>query len=52
MLQQLPTYLVRSDVGVFSELPRSVSLSEEIEELPSVKIEEELCIICMSEIAV
>lgn len=52
MLQQLPPYLVRSDVGVYSSLPEFLHFSEDVVEVENVEDEEELCVICMAEIAV
>ena len=52
MLQQLPPYLVRSYFGVYSSLPEFLHFSEDVVEVENVEDEEELCVICMAEIAV
>lgn len=53
MLQQLPPYLVRTDVGVYSVLPEFLDVATEVTETEAKeKEEEELCVICMAELAV
>ena len=52
MLQQLPPYLVRTDVGVYSVLPEFLDVATEVTETETKEEEEELCVICMAELAV
>ena len=50
MLQKLPPYLVRMDVGVYSTLSALLDVAIEVTEMEEE--EEELCVICMAELAV
>ena len=52
MLQQLPPYLVRTDVGVYSVLPEFLDVATEVTETEATEEEEELGVICMAEWAV
>jgi hypothetical protein len=53
MVQHLPKYLLKSDVGVFSVLPSDCNTMDMIVQMDVVKKEEEeTCFICMNELAV
>lgn len=52
MISHLPRYVVQTESDVYSSLPDFVSLSKDIEEIPIREKEEQLCLICMSELSV
>ena len=52
MVQDLPQYLIRNTVEVFSPLPAEVCVVDEVQEAEKEEVQEELCIICMSQLAV
>lgn len=52
MVTHLPGYFVQTESEIYAPLPEFVSLSKDIQEVPPKENEEQLCLICMSELAV
>ena len=52
MITHLPEYVLQTEEDVYMKLPETISQSTELIEIPRFDREEELCLICMSELAV
>ena len=51
MISHLPTYLVRTESELFAPLPDFVSITKDVQEVSMVEDDEQLCLICMTELA-
>ena len=52
MITHLPEYVLQTEEDVYMKLPETTSQSTELIDIPRFDREEELCLICMSELAV
>lgn len=52
MITHLPDYVLQEEDDVYVKLPEAISQSKELVDIPRFDREEELCLICMSELSV